>query len=99
MHFFGIGYIRKEVISMLRQEYNFDMPFGEYAYPYGANVSFSQSCPFCGSPLGTPYGWGGPGMVDPFGGMYGPGMSDPFGGMFGPGMGGQCPYGGNPWWR
>ena len=62
------------------QQPYFEMP--------GSNVSFGQTCPNCGAPLGTPFGWGfDPGMGDPFGVMFGPGMGDPYGGMFGPSMG------------
>jgi len=79
---------------MFYRQFEYQMPYGEYAYPFGSNVSFGQNCPFCGAPLGEPFGGMiGPGMGDPFGGMFGPGMGDPFGG------GVQCPYGGNPWWR
>ncbi|NLT96351.1 MAG: hypothetical protein GXW85_12635 [Clostridia bacterium] len=78
------------------QQFNQEMPFGEYAYPYGSNVNFGQTCPYCGSPLGIPYGWSGPETVSPFGGMFGPGMAEPYGGMFAPGM--TYPYGNSPWW-
>jgi len=78
---------------MVNRQYDYQMPYGQYAYPYGSNVSFGPTCPYCGMQLGNPYGGGfGPGQgFGQFGGGFGPGLG-------GPG-GGQCPYGNGPWWR
>lgn len=81
---------------MLNRQNEFEMPFGQFAYPFGGSNVFGPTCPFCGMPQGSPYGGGScPGS--------GPGpFCGPFGGGFGPGpgpFGGQCPYRGYPWMR